>query len=835
MKIKKMLSKKSFWMLALPIVTLFLIVESSPLVPEKPPITGELAKTARDNAKALADALAAQRSFIELRFDEQDILAIGAATSHLFDNINVAAGYSPSFVQMAASLKADLSLFSLYINGSCEIALNTTESYLNGCKLGDLPIPAFLAKPLMNAGIWLVFDNEVKNTANNMLEGLRFENRELVLMANKSIDLRQRVNESLSKASSVAKVALANEVPTADTIEIYLNELYKTDFTGQSLLTPIKQLSQLASVRSIDADAQQENAAMLWALAIRFGSPRFARIAKVPNTETELGVRIRGRDDLALHFLYSAILEQVGNEQLSFNIGELKEVLDSGSGGSGFSFVDLAADKAGIAFSKRLTESAQEAIYSQSLLANAKTERVFFPFTHDLPEGFSESSFARVFTSVSSEQYLKMSAEIDERIAHLKLHHSEPEQGNTAPQYSRVNTVKSGTWLKVDTHIHTKYSDGVFGVDEIAKQSASFGCDAIAITDHGDRNLSGVLSDDFFADVASANRRYNNMTVLAGLEWNIPPFNGREHATVLFGQTPRELEALAQFRRQYDQYRQRSVRHLDITQAMQWLDDFTKNAPTKPVLIYNHPSRKDFSLDENYFDLSRWLQLSDAFIGISGAPGHQAKRGKENGSYAGFWRTVNGFDRVANDIGGVWDELLQSGYRVLGARANSDFHNLKMDYWPCQFSTTHVFSRSNSAEDVIHALRAGRTWAQHGQFINDIDFNIEHGANTVYAGDFVELDESELVTLKLSITLNETDWEGYPASLDEVTLIMVQTSGTSTRYLLPLAKKVGSKIEVQMPMQLSSDFRAIRLQGRSIQSGLHDYQFITNPIFFREK
>jgi hypothetical protein len=325
------------------------------------------------------------------------------------------------------------------------------------------------------------------------------------------------------------------------------------------------------------------------------------------------------------------------------------------------------------------------------------------------------------------------------------------------------------------------------------------------------------------------------MTVLAGLEWNIPPFNGREHATVLFGQTPRELEALAQFRRQYDQYRQRSVRHLDITQAMQWLDDFTKNAPTKPVLIYNHPSRKDFSLDENYFDLSRWLQLSDAFIGISGAPGHQAKRGKENGSYAGFWRTVNGFDRVANDIGGVWDELLQSGYRVLGARANSDFHNLKMDYWPCQFSTTHVFSRSNSAEDVIHALRAGRTWAQHGQFINDIDFNIEHGANTVYAGDFVELDESELVTLKLSITLNETDWEGYPASLDEVTLIMVQTSGTSTRYLLPLAKKVGSKIEVQMPMQLSSDFRAIRLQGRSIQSGLHDYQFITNPIFFREK
>jgi hypothetical protein len=837
MKIKSLIRKKAFWMLVLPCISLFLMIDRSPLIPEKAPITGELAKTARDNAKALADALAAQRSFIDLSFDEEDVVAISAATSHLFDNINVALGYSPSFVQLAATTKIDLSLFSLYVNTSCEIELENTQSQLQACRLGDLYLPGFVVKPILNAGVWLIFDAEVSATLNSMIAGLRFEDRKLLLSASKSVDLRQRVSRSLSNASDLAEVAMSNDIPAPEITQVYLSELYKNDFTGQSLSLPVSQLAQLAAVRTLESDVHEENNAMIWALAIRFGGSHFAHLAEISEPQTQLGVTLNGREDLALHFLYSAILELVGNEALSFNIGELKEVLDSGKGGSGFSFVDLAADESGIAFSKQLTGSENDAIRSQTLLANAKSERVFFPLTHDLPEGFSESAFARVFTSVNSDKYKIMEQNIDARISSLPIHSNNKQaqiQIAKGPELPNVTPVTRGEWLQIDTHTHSKHSDGMFSIDEIAKQAATYGCDAIAITDHGDSNLSSVLSKTYFDDVARVNGKYNNMTVLAGFEWNIPPFGGKEHATVLFGQSAGDLQKLAEFRQEHDHYRERSFRHLNTKSALKWLQTYSQRATTQPVLIYNHPSRKVKSLDENLSDLSEWMQVSDLFIGVSGAPGHQAKRGKNNGSYEEVMRTVNGWDRVTSDIGGVWDTMLQNGYRVLGARADSDFHNTKMDYWPCQFSSTHIYSRSTQAADILHALRAGNTWAQHGHFVNTLDFYLSSEGRQVRPGDNLQATENGSATLTVRVRLNREDWQGFPTSLDELNLIVVQDNRVLPIALLPNAQISGNTIEVQMPMQITPALKAIRLQGRSIQSGLHDYQFMSNPIFFTE-
>ncbi|MFC4700179.1 CehA/McbA family metallohydrolase [Glaciecola siphonariae] len=817
------------------------MIDASALVADKPPITGEVAKTARDNAKALANGLAAPRSFIELRFDEDDVLAISAAGSHLFDNTNVALAYSPSFVQVGASSRINLKITSLYVNARCDITLNNTQSELSSCRLGDLVIPAFVVNALMKAGVWLLFDKEVSNTVDNMLAGLRYENRELVLFANKSADLRERVNQSLRQASGVAKVALSNDLPPPELIDIYLERLYSTDYRGQSLLLPMTELAQLASVRSLDNSPQEENAALIWALAIRYGSARFARLANVDDPETSLGVQIRGREDLALHFLYSAILEQVGNESLSFNIGELKEVLDSGSGGSGFSFVDLAADKAGIAFSKRLTTSYDDAVKAQSLLANAKSEIVFFPFTHDLPEGFSEASFARVFGEMNSPTYQNMESTIDTRISSLPIHN--PIHNNrplfTPPALSKVSAIDQGKWLKVDTHIHTTYSDGANSVDEIAEQASSFGCDVIAITDHGDKNLSGVLSDQYFADIQRANARFPYMTVMAGFEWNIPPFNGREHATVLFDQRPSDLRALAEFRRDFDHYKQRSTRHLNIAPAMAALNEYSAQAAQKPVLIYNHPSRKDASIDENFYDLSQWLSMSDLFIGMSGAPGHQAKRAQDNGSYNETLRTEHGWDPATSKIGGVWDQLLQAGYRVFGARAASDFHNTNMDYWPCQFSSTHVYSNSISPSDVLAALRAGKAWAQHGNFVKSVSFSISSNIKGIerkfVPGEHMSIKQDQALTLSIEIELNKADWQGFATSLDDLNLIIVQSSAISSVSLLPNATRDNHTYSLQLPFNVAKDLKAVRLQGRSIQAGEHHYQFMTNPIFFTEK
>src|SRR5260370_13561379 len=63
---------------------------------------------------------------------------------------------------------------------------------------------------------------------------------------------------------------------------------------------------------------------------------------------------VQGRHDLCQHFVVScALTVQLGPKQAE-NAGILKEVLDSRKGGSGFSFCDLSADLAGVAFAKQI-------------------------------------------------------------------------------------------------------------------------------------------------------------------------------------------------------------------------------------------------------------------------------------------------------------------------------------------------------------------------------------------------------------------------------------------------------------------------------------------------
>src|SRR5437762_13058373 len=56
-----------------------------------------------------------------------------------------------------------------------------------------------------------------------------------------------------------------------------------------------------------------------------------------------------------------------------------------------------------------------------------------------------------------------------------------------------------GVWLKADTHTHTRFSDGDRTVAEVAEKAAQFGCDVVAITDHGDSNLNGATPEYFDA------------------------------------------------------------------------------------------------------------------------------------------------------------------------------------------------------------------------------------------------------------------------------------------------------------------------------------------------
>jgi hypothetical protein len=62
--------------------------------------------------------------------------------------------------------------------------------------------------------------------------------------------------------------------------------------------------------------------------------------------------------------------------------------------------------------------------------------------------------------------------------------------------------------------------------------AVSNGCTALAITDHGDLRATAA-TPDYFAQIETARKQFPDLILFAGLEWNIPPYRGREHVNVL--------------------------------------------------------------------------------------------------------------------------------------------------------------------------------------------------------------------------------------------------------------------------------------------------------------
>jgi uncharacterized protein YfiM (DUF2279 family) len=129
-------------------------------------------------------------------------------------------------------------------------------------------------------------------------------------------------------------------------------------------------------------------------------------------------LRLRGRADLAQHFLVSAVLTAAAGTPLSNVVGLSKEINDS-RGGSGFSFSDLAADRAGTAFGALAVSPADT---FQTRTAGSLSEDDLMPEITDLVDNMSEADFLQRFGGVNSPDYNRVVAEIDRRIAACRLY-----------------------------------------------------------------------------------------------------------------------------------------------------------------------------------------------------------------------------------------------------------------------------------------------------------------------------------------------------------------------------------------------------------------------------
>lgn len=382
----------------------------------------------------------------------------------------------------------------------------------------------------------------------------------------------------------------------------------------------------------------------------------------------------------------------------------------------------------------------------------------------------------------------------------------------------------AGQWMVVDLHSHTKYSDGSLTVPELVKLARSSGCDGLAITDHSDRDRQAA-TPDYFNDIDRARDLYPDMVLLAGLEWNMPPYGGREHVGVLLDRSL-ERKLLPEFKAQFDSRKGDSAKP-----ALEWL---AKNLGSHPaVLWYNHPSRKDTDLQENQRDMSAWRKTNALVAGFEGGPGHQLNR--MPGSYgANPQGIVSRWDYAVAHVGGPWDSLLAKGDSVWGALANSDYHEPQNDAAPCAFARTHVLVPRKSADGLLQALRAGAFWADHGLLLDGLSFQINAPelVSPAMAGE--TLAAAQNTPLDISVTLRR----GPGATQAPLVVELIGNGKTGRAELIDqatLPKDQDSHRFKLAGWHKGDDGESayFRVRVRKPDSGGNELQAYTNPIRLR--
>lgn len=124
---------------------------------------------------------------------------------------------------------------------------------------------------------------------------------------------------------------------------------------------------------------------------------------------------LRGRVDFAQHYLLSALIASGAGGRVADIIGLYKEKLDKISG-SGFSFNDVAADRAGIRFGQRARLNAQ---VLQAKVLLGEDEDYFMPDVEDMPQFLTAHEFGARFAGRNQGAYEAMLAQIDQRINRL--------------------------------------------------------------------------------------------------------------------------------------------------------------------------------------------------------------------------------------------------------------------------------------------------------------------------------------------------------------------------------------------------------------------------------
>lgn len=402
-------------MLAATGLAVLLFLDSRPLVPEDQDLTEAERDWAKEWLRAARPRGPIPGEAVTLTLTEPEANLLLAYLIDRLGEGRARVRLLEDRAQVSASLGLPLDPASHFLNLELELSGSGRPPRIERLRLAGLPLPESLAQTLAEQALETL-------DRGHLLQSLEIAPGRILVTYAWHPDALAELGRGLLSATGWERVldyqdligAKAQGVPKGQRIQ---------------LAGLLSHLLAEAEDRSQGGDPAAENRAAILALGAYVNRRALSAPSGSEEPESEprpeapafRPVLLRGRVDLAQHFMTSAAVATQGGEALSELLGLYKEIADS-RGGSGFSFADLAADRAGNRFALRAAGDPAGARAIQALARQGLAEDDFMPPIDGLPEGLDSAALAAGFGDPQDPAYRRVANQIERSIDALSLH-----------------------------------------------------------------------------------------------------------------------------------------------------------------------------------------------------------------------------------------------------------------------------------------------------------------------------------------------------------------------------------------------------------------------------
>lgn len=317
----------------------------------------------------------------------------------------------PDFADAVLSVRLPHLPVLPYLNVSLEVRERDQELTIKRLQIGRLVIPPTFAAWVVQEGLKRLQGTPFE-LMRDSIQGVHINRRELAVDYLWQPQLIEQARD----------IVVQQQSPQAlEAYHIYLQRLHSRGIGLRGELSEVLQpLFTLAQRRSTNQDPRDENRALLAILGAWASGAGMRQLVPDAQPLAPFNLTLRGRVDLAQHFLVSAAIAAQGDSHLANAVGLYKEVRDA-QGGSGFSFSDLAADLAGSRFGSAASDQRRRAAKLQAAFESGIEEADIMPTIHGLRDGMTSAQFRDRFGHPNDPRYQDLITEIDRRLDACRL------------------------------------------------------------------------------------------------------------------------------------------------------------------------------------------------------------------------------------------------------------------------------------------------------------------------------------------------------------------------------------------------------------------------------